>query len=102
MSASDNSKMGKWDLVCAFSHTRVLTGPPLFSRVARGGQNRSRSGARRQLRDPRARRRIGVEIIMHALMDGGGEFRLMRLPAQPQLFLRVRDIGGLDQHRRDI
>ncbi len=35
-------------------------------------------------------------------MDGSGQLCLVGLRAQPQLFLRVRNIGRLDQHRRDV
>jgi hypothetical protein len=95
--------MGKRVLVCA--HFRTLEDPakrPLQSGAACPGHRGPRRRAGCKLRHPRARRRIGVEIIVHTLMDGGGELGLVRLRPQPLLFLRIRYIGRLHQHRRYI
>src|SRR5882724_13331003 len=98
MSASDSSKIGKVDLVaCSFAQHECSRGepaPPKARCAARPNRQWSnarvahrwtwaRRGAAREMGDPRARRRIGVKIIMHTLTDGGGELRPVRRCAQP-------------------
>src|SRR6516225_9090444 len=83
-------------LSAAFSRLQ----PPLSGRPG-GGSRAARERAAALLFEARAIGRVLHEVAADAARDGLGEPRLLLAAPQAPFLTRVRDVGGLDQHRGD-